>query len=168
MEKKNRKKGFTLVELLAVIVVLAVIMVLAVPSVLNQMNSAKQKTFQMYGERMVNNAMQAYESQLLLGTTSFTNHYKEGTDTYNCYTLTELGLAKNENSFKGFVVVKNSTLINDNSANSTTYLVYLTDGSYYYEGTDSNDVINSVSNVKKIESGDKLADLEAKMVKCTN
>ena len=40
--KKLNKKGFTLVELLAVIVVLAIIMVLTVPSVLSSMNSARQ------------------------------------------------------------------------------------------------------------------------------
>ena len=40
--KNLNKKGFTLVELLAVIVVLALIMVLTVPSVLTSMNSARQ------------------------------------------------------------------------------------------------------------------------------
>ena len=36
---KLNKKGFTLVELLAVIVVLAVIMVIAIPTVIDSMNS---------------------------------------------------------------------------------------------------------------------------------
>lgn len=51
MKNRSHKKGFTLVELLAVIVVLALIMVFAVPSILTTMNSAKKKSFQMYGEK---------------------------------------------------------------------------------------------------------------------
>lgn len=42
MKKKN---GFTLVELLAVIVVLALIMVLAIPAVLDTMNKARKQAF---------------------------------------------------------------------------------------------------------------------------
>ena len=45
--KKN--KGFTLVELLAVIVILAIIMIIAIPAVLQTMNSARQKAFLEYG-----------------------------------------------------------------------------------------------------------------------
>ena len=42
--KKLNKKGFTLVELLAVIVILAVIMVITIPTVLGSMRSAKDKS----------------------------------------------------------------------------------------------------------------------------
>ena len=41
-----KNKGFTLVELLAVIVILAIIMVIAIPSVTNSSGAAKEKTFQ--------------------------------------------------------------------------------------------------------------------------
>jgi type IV pilus assembly protein PilA len=43
---KNNKKGFTLVELLAVIVILAVILAIAVPSISTMMNSAKKSAFE--------------------------------------------------------------------------------------------------------------------------
>lgn len=43
--KKLNKKGFTLVELLAVIVILAVIMVITIPTVLGSMGNAKQKAY---------------------------------------------------------------------------------------------------------------------------
>ena len=43
--KKLNNKGFTLVELLAVIVILAIIMVITIPTVLNSMGSAKQEAF---------------------------------------------------------------------------------------------------------------------------
>jgi type IV pilus assembly protein PilA len=43
---KGNKKGFTLVELLAVIVILAVILAIAVPSISGMINSAKRSSFE--------------------------------------------------------------------------------------------------------------------------
>ena len=45
MKIKGNKKGFTLVELLAVIVVLAIIMIIAIPAVVESMNNAKKGSF---------------------------------------------------------------------------------------------------------------------------
>jgi len=42
---KNNKKGFTLVELLAVIVILAVIILIAVTAIIPQMNKARKNAF---------------------------------------------------------------------------------------------------------------------------
>ena len=39
------KKGFTLVELLAVIAILAILVIIALPNVLSMFNSAKSSTF---------------------------------------------------------------------------------------------------------------------------
>lgn len=44
--KKLNRKGFTLIELLAIIVILAIIMVVTIPTVLNSMDSAKEKQLQ--------------------------------------------------------------------------------------------------------------------------
>ena len=41
---KNKKNAFTLVELLAVIVILAVILVIAVPQIMNTINDSKKGT----------------------------------------------------------------------------------------------------------------------------
>ena len=43
---KLNRKGFTLIELLAIIVILAIIMVVTIPTVLNSMDSAKEKQLQ--------------------------------------------------------------------------------------------------------------------------
>ena len=43
---KLKKNGFTLIELLAVVVILAIVMVVTIPSVLNSMESARQKQFE--------------------------------------------------------------------------------------------------------------------------
>ncbi len=48
--KKN--KGFTLVELLAVIVILAIIMIIAIPAVLETMEKARQKAFMEYAVKV--------------------------------------------------------------------------------------------------------------------
>ncbi len=65
MNKKN--KGFTLVELLAVIVILAIIMIIAVPAVLSVLNTAKKKTFSDFGLKIVNEATKKYLADDLLG-----------------------------------------------------------------------------------------------------
>ena len=133
MDKKLNKKGFTLVELLAVIVVLALILVLTVPMVLNTMNSAKKKSFQMYGERVLNSAMSLYESQKMLNEIT-TKKY----DGEICYTLSDLGLTST-GSYVGMVVVTPT----NNADLSTEYTVYLTDMTYNYEGAVSADVLNN-------------------------
>jgi type IV pilus assembly protein PilA len=57
MKKKN---GFTLVELLAVIVVLALLMVIAIPAVLDVMNQARRSTFIEMATKVITNTMTQY------------------------------------------------------------------------------------------------------------
>lgn len=59
----KNKKGFTLVELLAVIVVLAIILVIAYPSVIKSINSSKEKTKYMAAKEIVSMA-EAYMETL--------------------------------------------------------------------------------------------------------
>ena len=49
----NKEKGFTLVELLAVIVILAIIMIIAIPSVLGTVETAKRKTMLEFYQKVV-------------------------------------------------------------------------------------------------------------------
>ena len=53
LKKRREKKGFTLVELLAVIVILAVIMVITIPTVLGNMKEAKQSAYNTVGDTMI-------------------------------------------------------------------------------------------------------------------
>ncbi len=56
--KKN--KGFTLVELLAVIVVLALIMIIAIPAILEAMENARKQSFYLYANSVYQKAMNKY------------------------------------------------------------------------------------------------------------
>ena len=146
---KQNKKGFTLIELLAVIVVLALVMILAVPAILTAANNAKQKTFQMYGQKLIEAAVNQFESQQLLGLGSAKTYKGSGLDTAPyCYTIDDLGISA-QGSFQGFVEVRPSTLIGEDNKNKTEYLVHLTDNTYAYTGTPSNDVQNSPGIISK-------------------
>ena len=65
------KKGFTLVELLAVIVILAIILAIAIPSITSLINNSKKSSF----ESNVKMLAAGIEYKLLEGTT-----YATGTD----------------------------------------------------------------------------------------
>lgn len=106
--KNLNKKGFTLVELLAVIVVLAIIMVLTLPTIMNSLSSARQSTFLLYASRMLDTAADKYQSDALL------NGGK------SCYTISELN-GENTSSYKGRVLI---------STDGTTYTIQMYDANY--------------------------------------
>ena len=55
-----KKKGFTLVELLAVIAILAILVIIALPNVLNMFRNAKQNTFATEVQNLVRSAEDKY------------------------------------------------------------------------------------------------------------
>ena len=64
MKKRN---GFTLVELLAVIVILAIILVIAVPSIMNTIDDAKKGSFESSAKLIAANAETYWLTQQTLG-----------------------------------------------------------------------------------------------------
>lgn len=67
MDILKNKKGFTLVELLAVIVILAVIIVIASSSVGGLMTDARKNALAIEGNELVNAAKNAYQLAILNG-----------------------------------------------------------------------------------------------------
>ena len=65
MKKKN---GFTLVELLAVIVILAIILVIAVPQIMNTIDSAREGSMQSSVKMIAASAEREYTVRETLGT----------------------------------------------------------------------------------------------------
>lgn len=95
MKKKN---GFTLVELLAVIVVLAIIMIIAIPSVLDVMNTARRKAFVMYVDKVVSAVQTQYVYDANSGAI-------QGAGLYVYDITTDLKL-NSTGDYKGFVTVQ--------------------------------------------------------------
>ena len=65
--KKNKKKGFTLVELLAVIVILAIILVIAVPKVMSVIEDAKKATLESTAKMIASQAEKQKVQNTVLG-----------------------------------------------------------------------------------------------------
>ena len=65
--KKLNKKGFTLVELLAVIVLLALVMIVAGGAIGNTLKNSKQSALNTFGQRVANAAKEECLSGVLSG-----------------------------------------------------------------------------------------------------
>ena len=105
---KSVRKGFTLVELLAVIVILAIIMIIAIPSVLDTMTTARKKSFVEYVTKVYMAAQSKYMAAQTLGLSdlgcSFSG-FEDGTPSYYFDLTKDLGL-ENVGDYKGYVGVK--------------------------------------------------------------
>ena len=97
--KKN--KGFTLVELLAVIVILAIIMIIAIPAVLSTLNTAKRKGMVEFAQKVVNEGEKKFIEGTSFGTISNIGH---GTYIFN---IKDLGV--NTGSYKGYFYIFKNT-----------------------------------------------------------
>ena len=128
MNIKKNKNGFTLVELLAVIVILAVIILIASNSVLSQMDRARKNALAIEGNTLINAAKNAYQAAILDGFSGNTTAcfslgylYKEG--------LFSKGPGEKEGGYSGSVkITPNSTDKN------VTYEFWISNGSYVVHG----------------------------------
>lgn len=113
----RNKNGFTLVELLAVIVVLAIIMVIAIPSVMEVMNSARKSSFVLYAEKVIKDTQISYVYDSGGGGTI------SGAG-YFVYDITsDLGYAST-GEYKGYIIV------NATDVDNPEYILYLYDKNY--------------------------------------
>jgi type IV pilus assembly protein PilA len=136
MKKKN---GFTLVELLAVIVILAIIMIIAIPAVLETMQSARKKTFKEYAMKMTSEGQKTYLADQLTMNPGSCTLYKIKTD---------LGL-NNTGDYNGYVVVKNLT-------DKQKVYVTLYDDEYMIYGVEQNYLENA--ELQRYSSSDNLSE----------
>lgn len=72
--KKINNKGFTLVEILAVIVIIAIIGIIAVPSIIGTINNGKQASYDILVEDITIAGKQLFEEIDYVGTTLY--HYE--------------------------------------------------------------------------------------------
>ena len=114
----KNKKGFTLVELLAVIVVLAVIILIAMPSVMNSMAKARRNSFVIEANEVIKSAQTAYAQYLMNG--------GGGSEICVPYkVLIDSGyIEKNDPNYTGSVKIKTS------ETGASTYTVWLSNKTY--------------------------------------
>ena len=111
----KNKKGFTLVELLAVIVILAVLVLLAVPSVIKMLDNAKRNSFSTEAENIIKGATLAYADGIMNGTSK------------TCYSLSELNdyIDKDFSGYSGSVSI---------DSENNAYQIWLSNGTYVIDG----------------------------------
>ena len=125
----KNKKGFTLVELLAVIVILAVILVIAIPRILDVIDSSKLSSFESSARMIISDAEKQYAINKVNGLEeeiSCENTSKLNSNEYsNCeITFDSEGLASIEltgsGKFEGLTCTGNSITLTCNT-NSVTF-----------------------------------------------
>ena len=127
-----KKNGFTLVELLAVIVILAIIMIIAIPAVLDTMTMAKKKAFIEYIDKIGNETEKTSLSNELL---------KGNQDKCVIYNIkNDLGL-NNTGNYEGYSMVDNDNV----------YIVSIHDDEYMASGIKYGSNID-VNNIEKYDS----------------
>lgn len=113
---KKNNKGFTLAELLAVIVILAIIIVLLMPAAMDTMERSRQRGFRMFAQKVATAAREKFNVDLMF------DQIDGGTT--KCYTLEQLGLDEH-GSYRGLVkIVVDANLIPGD------HTISLTDRSY--------------------------------------
>ena len=159
--RKLNKKGFTLVELLAVIAILAVLMLLVTPSVLKLFTEGKQSAFVTQVQSVWKAAENQYVKDALTSTTP-------GPYCYAGSTLKSKTVGEGKFATATTTEGKNSKLdISDNK--SLAYFVkfaddgkieqiIVTDGSYYYSGkSEANNPLSidiSTNDVGTVKAGE--------------
>ena len=115
-------KGFTLVELLAVIVVLAVIILIAMPAVMNSMEKARRNAFAVEANELVKIAQTAYSDLMMKNLTG--NSY-----CFSYQYLKDAGfLEKNDTNYSG------SVSVNIDSNGKASYKIWLTNKNFMIDG----------------------------------
>ena len=131
------RKGFTLVELLAVIMILAIVMLIGLIAVVPTITRAKKDILATEGIALIKSAKAAHENEL----TPTSNLRLTETDSY-CFTLDWLTkfnyyTKKDKNEkYKGSVLVRY-----DKNTNLYVYSFWLTNGEYFIENGTANDYV---------------------------
>mgnify|MGYP000776451270 CR=1 FL=1 len=104
-ENTNNLRGFTLVELLAVIVVLAIVMLIALQAVLPSMERARRQTFAIEANGAIDAANTYFMSSMLTGGSGFPAT-EGGTSCVTIAKLYEEGFTELGNNYSGKVIVQ--------------------------------------------------------------
>ena len=132
-----KKKGFTLVELLAVIAILAILVIIALPNIMSLFNEAKKNSFTNEIKEIYKTAQNQWMTDSMINTAQ--KSYARYTTSLTC-APTELQLSGRTQLQYGITV--------DRSGNVIEYVA--TDGTYYY---DFNGTSTAPLKVEQIDNG---------------
>lgn len=144
MKKNNNRKGFTLVELLAVIVILAILMVAAGAAVMSTMNNAKVNNFKNEALTALDTAELLFSELSMDPSNEGSGIIKKSTDaTYKGVCVTLQGLVTNgyleknlnSNLIRGLVLVEQPI-----AGGETKYSIWMSDGTYGIPGYEKNSI----------------------------
>ena len=140
-----KKKGFTLVELLAVIAILAILVIIALPNVMGMFNQAKQNSFTTEVKEIFKQAEQQWISDSMLSTQEVT-YWRFGGDT-------------GASVGNGIQLTGRTQLDYYIKVNKSGKIVeyYATDGSYQYVYVSSTGLLVEQIDDGKTVNGEKLA-----------
>ena len=138
-----KKKGFTLVELLAVIAILAILVIIALPNVMGMFNQAKKNSFTTELQDIYNAAVQQRIADSL-GTTGQNVYARLGSDD------DDGGVTSKELDLSGRKSLRYAIVFN--KAGAVTYYV-ATDGSYIFGYSGSGLEIDEIA-----DGGEKTSD----------
>ena len=144
MKINNNQKGFTLVELLAVIVILAVLALVAMPNVTKLMDSSRKNAFITEAENFANYAKQSYTQSQITGLTETNSGPEEAiirgvslnSKVYDYYCITyaqmvKAGLIEKSNG-ENYGGVYEIFMPTDGGVSTT--VVYMKNGNYFING----------------------------------
>ena len=140
---KNNRKGFTLVELLAVIVILAILMVAAGSAVMSTMNNAKVNTFKNEALSAINMATNMYTEISMNADDSGTYLVNDEDAKYKGMCVTLQGLVNNgylekdlhDGTTYGTIIVEVPF-----DGGATKYSIWTSDGTYGIQGYEKNQI----------------------------
>ena len=134
---RNNKKGFTLVELLAVIVILAVVMLIGITSIGPLMANSRKSALRSDGLDLMNAAKTAYQAEALKTIPEFNSTQSV------CMSLEWLkkeGYTENKQNYKGSVLVTYAS-------GQYSYKYWIANGTYAFLGADANTGYNDTTKV---------------------
>ena len=144
-----KKKGFTLVELLAVIAILAILVIIALPNVMGMFNQAKENSFTTEVKEIFKQAEQQWISDSMMNTATIT-YYRVGgsSDAVSDSTPSNAKAIKltGRTQLDYYIII-------DKAGKVTDY--YATDGSYQYSYKGSGLEVENIGDVSKIVANDK-------------